>query len=176
MNESINWLHIPLHTNIHIYSTNSVLPCAAVWAWSPWWTHIYRAHSSECQSSWSTAVDRTDGRSAGSQCSGMVWSEDSRHPLHSDKSYGSQSIQSTRARGKTAVIGGRQGRGKIKKRKVGRQSWQIFPQTRANLSFGRYVCKLVTFSSSTYNKARCVENANLFHTRHRCRKECQVGI
>lgn len=93
-----HWLQIPLQANVHCTCACCdffFLPCAAVWAWSPWWTRIYRAHSSECQSSWSTAVDRPGGRSAGSPCSGMVWSEDSRHRLHSDKSCGSQKIQST---------------------------------------------------------------------------------
>lgn len=72
-------------------------PCAAAWAWSPWWTHIYRARSSGCRSSWSTAADRTGAQSAGFLCSGMAWSGDPR-PLHSGKSCGS--------RGTESVLGG----------------------------------------------------------------------
>lgn len=73
-----------------------VLPSAVVWTWSPWWTHIYRVHSSGCPNSWSTAADSPGGRSAGSRCSGTAWSEDSPHPLHSDKSCGSQRTDLTK--------------------------------------------------------------------------------
>ena len=57
-------------------------------AWSPWWTRTCTAHSSVCRSSWSTAAGRSGAQSGGSLCSGRVWSEGSRHPLHSDRSCG----------------------------------------------------------------------------------------
>lgn len=55
-------------------------------AWPPWWTRTCRAHSSACQSSWSTVAGRSGARSGGSLCSGRGWSEGSRHPLHSGRS------------------------------------------------------------------------------------------
>lgn len=82
----------------HLCETES-LPRAALHvlssaasAWSPWWTRTCTARSSACQSSWSTAAGRPGARSGGSLCSGRAWSEGSRHPLHSDRSYSGRKV------------------------------------------------------------------------------------